>query len=246
MMGCMSRLPLAGALLAVTFAGCSREPPPPAVVPPAVAKVPPPAATLPASTPVDAAPAAAEPVAPADAVEPAAAEDPPTEADECASIPPRVPTIPPPDRVAFQDPKTELWGYRTSDGKVVIPARYSEVTAFDGRGAAAVTIVSSKGHPFRFIDPAGKELGTAFLFDNGPDYWSDGFVRIVDAQGRFGFVDHDGKVAIKPQYAFAYPFCRGVARVAIGDKPAYIDVAGKPTAGPANDDRPTIPEKHVD
>lgn len=241
MMERMSRLALAGALLAVTLAGCSREPPPPAVVPPAVAKAPAPAATLPAPTPVDAAPAAAEPAAPAapaDAVE--------TEADECASTPPRVPTIPPPDRVAFQDPKTELWGYRTSDGKAVIPARYSEVTAFDGRGAAAVTVVSSKGHPFRFIDPAGKELGTAFLFDNGPDYWSDGFVRIVDAQGRFGFVDNNGKVVITPQYAFAYPFCRGVARVAIGDKPGYIDAAGKPTAGPANDDRPTIPEKHVD
>ncbi len=233
----MSRLALAGALLAAALAGCSREPPPPSVVPPAVARAPAPAATLPAPTPVDAAPAAAEP---------AAAMEPPTEGDECASTPPRVPTITPPDLVAFQDPKTELWGYKTAAGKVVIPARYREATAFDGRGAAAVTVATSKGHPFRFIDPAGAELGTAFLFDNGPDYWSDGFVRIVDAQGRFGFVDLDGKVAIKPQYAFAYPFCHGVAKVAIGNKPGYIDATGKPTTALPADDRPTIPAKHVD
>lgn len=54
---------------------------------------------------------------------------------------------------------------------------------------------------------------TAFQVDNGPDYVRDGLYRIVDGHGRVGYADPRGRVVIKPQFAFGFPFEKGKARV---------------------------------
>ena len=53
-----------------------------------------------------------------------------------------------------------------------------------------------------------------YQYDNGNDYIKDGTVRIVDAQsGKMGYATADGKMLIKPRFAFAHPFENGIAKV---------------------------------
>ena len=52
-----------------------------------------------------------------------------------------------------------------------------------------------------------------YQYDNGDDYFSEGLQRIVDKYGKFGFRDSFGATVIAPQYAFAFPFKDGYAKV---------------------------------
>jgi hypothetical protein len=54
----------------------------------------------------------------------------------------------------------------------------------------------------------------AYLFDNGPDYVTEGLFRIV-RNGKIGFADLTGKVVIAAKYSCAYPFENGKAKVAL-------------------------------
>lgn len=49
-------------------------------------------------------------------------------------------------------------------------------------------------------------------FDNGPDYFDSGYVRLV-VDGKYGFMDSALRVIIKPQWDFAFPFQDGFAQV---------------------------------
>ena len=53
--------------------------------------------------------------------------------------------------------------------------------------------------------------------------------------GKFGFVDKTGKVAIEPQFELADPFSEGFAAVLIGDKWGFIDKTGKVVISPQFD-----------
>lgn len=52
-----------------------------------------------------------------------------------------------------------------------------------------------------------------YKFDNGDDYFCEGYQRIVDKDGKVGFRDSLGNVIIEPRFAFAYPFKGGYAEV---------------------------------
>lgn len=52
----------------------------------------------------------------------------------------------------------------------------------------------------------------AYLFDNGPDYISDGLFRIK-RNGKIGFANELGEVIIEAKYECAYPFENGMAKV---------------------------------
>ena len=54
---------------------------------------------------------------------------------------------------------------------------------------------------------------TIYQIDNGEDYLQDGMRRIVDRQGRIGYVNEKGAIIIKPQFAFGFPFKDGRAKV---------------------------------
>lgn len=59
--------------------------------------------------------------------------------------------------------------------------------------------------------PKGNQF---FIYDNGPDYISNGYQRIVK-DGKIGYYNpHTKKIAIKPQYKCAEPFKNGKAFVA--------------------------------
>ncbi|NHN24328.1 WG repeat-containing protein [Flavobacterium jejuense] len=53
----------------------------------------------------------------------------------------------------------------------------------------------------------------AYLFDNGPDYLSDGLFRIM-RNGKIGFANEIGEVIIEPKFECAYPFEDGKSKVA--------------------------------
>jgi hypothetical protein len=53
-----------------------------------------------------------------------------------------------------------------------------------------------------------------FVYDNGPDYTSDGLYRIVGANEKIGYMDSlTSKVVIEPQFDCAFPFENGKAKV---------------------------------
>ncbi|MCK0527639.1 WG repeat-containing protein [Anaerobiospirillum sp. NML120449] len=64
-----------------------------------------------------------------------------------------------------------------------------------------------------------------FIFDNGPDYLSEGMYRVVDEHGRMGFANARHQVVIAPQFSFALPFEHGQAKVTLKGK-ARCDSVG--------------------
>ena len=69
------------------------------------------------------------------------------------------------------------------------------------------------GFCLRTIDRKQNILYKVFPFDNGPDYVSEGFFRILK-DNKIGYADAaTGKVAIKPQFDCAFPFENGFAKV---------------------------------
>jgi hypothetical protein len=64
------------------------------------------------------------------------------------------------------------------------------------------------------INRKGKVVFEAFLFDNGPDYLSDGLFRII-RNGKIGFANKYGQIVVPPIYSCAYPFEDGKAKVTL-------------------------------
>lgn len=139
------------------------------------------------------------------------------------------------DRFSFEDPATSMYGYKDGKGAVVIPAIYPSVYEFSPEGLAGV--VSPKQGaptPFLFIDTAGKPFARAYAFDNGPDYFQEGYARIVADNKRIGYIDERGRIAIPPKFTGATAFCHGKAHVEIGLDRYWIDRDGNPTKPPAD------------
>jgi hypothetical protein len=127
------------------------------------------------------------------------------------------------------------WGYKDVQGKVAIEPRFVLAQEFSPRGIAAV--VDETG--WAYIDGEGKVVIRPFVVDNGPDYFSEGMARFA-VDRKFGFFDESGKVIIKPQFDFAFPFserraavcegCReeaeGEHRVVTGGKWGFINQKG--------------------
>jgi len=106
------------------------------------------------------------------------------------------------------------WGYKDTAGKVVIPPRYQVAQEFSPEGIAAV--VDQKG--WAYIDARGSILIRPLVVDNGPDYFAENLARFA-SDGKVGFFDRHGKVAIDPVHEFAMPFSEGRAAVCRGCSP---------------------------
>jgi WG containing repeat len=114
---------------------------------------------------------------------------------------------------SFFDSTSQTYGFRDQSGEVIIPSgKY--VTCFTDT-LRQCAIVGLSGDGLVAIDHQGRKLYPVFVFDNGPDYVSDGLFRIV-RNGKIGFADgRTGSVVIKPQFKCAWPFEKGKAKVAI-------------------------------
>lgn len=105
----------------------------------------------------------------------------------------------------------ELFGFVNDDGEWVIEPQYHFAYEFFPTGIAAV--VDDSG--WVYIDTSGEKILRPFIFDNGPDYFVEGFARYV-CNDKIGFFDSTGTIVIKAEYDFARPFSSGVAAVCIG------------------------------
>lgn len=115
--------------------------------------------------------------------------------------------------VLVTDSAKRTYGYRNEAGKIIIPmGKYLFCFTDTFRSFA---IVDKSGEGIVGIDRQDRVLYSLFIFDNGPDYPSDGLFRIKTA-GKIGYADSaTGKVVIDPQYACAWPFENGMAKVAL-------------------------------
>ena len=130
----------------------------------------------------------------------------------------------------------EKWGYKNKKGDVVIESVYFLADSFNTYGIAAV--IDDSG--WVYINKRGKSILRPFIYDNGPDYFSEGLARYV-SDGKMGFFDERGSVIIPARLSFVLPFSEGLAAFCEGCKEikdgehsrmeggkwGYIDKSGK-------------------
>lgn len=119
----------------------------------------------------------------------------------------------------FEDP-TGLIGFRDAKGGVAISPRFRFAYQFSPEGVAAV--IDDDGAAF--IDVHGTVLARAFLYDNGPDYFTEGLARVVQ-NDKVGFVSRRGRIVIEPRFRYASAFCHGRAAVCEGCQPDHSEPA---------------------
>ncbi len=59
---------------------------------------------------------------------------------------------------------------------------------------------------------------------------------VVKVNGKYGFIDHSGKIVIPPTYDHALDFQGGLSMVSVGEKCGFIDLTGKPVIEPRFED----------
>lgn len=112
----------------------------------------------------------------------------------------------------FEDETTGLWGYKdAATGALAIAAKYRLAEPFSAQDRAFAA--SDQG--WVCLDPQGRELLTAFTFDNGPDAFSEGLARFVE-NGKYGYFDRSCRKVIPANFDFGEPFRDGLAAVCQG------------------------------
>jgi hypothetical protein len=110
------------------------------------------------------------------------------------------------------DSTTDRYGYKDQSGRMVIPFGKYPLAFTDTFRTHAIVLKSGEGYVA--IDQNQKVLYHIFTFDNGPDYPAEDLYRIV-GKGKIGYANLDGKIVITPQFACAYPFESGKAKVSM-------------------------------
>lgn len=101
-------------------------------------------------------------------------------------------------------------GYLNQNGDTVIPFGKYKMCFTDT--IKTFGIVLDEASNFAAIDKNENVLFEVFKYDNGPDYFSEGLLRIVK-NGKIGYANEQGKIVIEPQYNCAWPFANGKASV---------------------------------
>ncbi len=105
----------------------------------------------------------------------------------------------------------DRYGYQDASGAVAVKPRFLVANEFSDSGLAAV--VDESG--WAYIDTRGEVVVRPFVFDNGPDPFSEGLARF-ERDGRFGYFNEQGKQVIEPRFDFGRPFSEGLAAVCTG------------------------------
>lgn len=151
--------------------------------------------------------------------------------------------------------ETFYWGYRDASGAWAIEPKFDDALDFEN-GRARVELegkwitIDTRGRPLepapgpqpagppsegltRAVDgdrtgyllPGGKPAFPFRKYDAAFDF-SGGRARIK-LDGRFGYLDRDGRLAIRNEFSSAADFKNGLAAVLTAQGPAYIDTSGK-------------------
>jgi hypothetical protein len=84
----------------------------------------------------------------------------------------------------------------------------------------AIVLKTDEG--FIAIDRQENKLFSVYPFDNGPDYVTEGTIRILDNK-KMGIADTTGKIIIPAIYDFTYGFECGLALINNGGRSVSID-----------------------
>ncbi|TGK49208.1 WG repeat-containing protein [Leptospira kanakyensis] len=106
-----------------------------------------------------------------------------------------------------------LYGFKNKSGKVIIKPQYQHVMDFTKESVSFVV----SDNKWVCIDTKNKILLETFVYDNGPDYYSEKLARFVE-NGKFGFFDSHCKKQIPASYDFVFPFVNGFSIVCNGCK----------------------------
>lgn len=105
-------------------------------------------------------------------------------------------------------------GYANSSGDIIIPEGTFNMCFTDTFINFSYVFDQQKyGSEMVAVNRNKEVIFDAYLFDNGPDYISDGLFRIK-RNGKIGFANQSGKIVIPPKYTCAFPFEDGKAKVA--------------------------------
>lgn len=140
------------------------------------------------------------------------------------------------------DGEPEYWyGYMSSTGKVVIPARFLEVRVFsDGVASCSMSrkdanfaspageLLDNPHRPVWGVIDTGGRVVVPFKYDYiGP--FREGLASFCDEAGRWGYMDPTGRTIISPRFDHAYAFHNGFAKVCLSEdtRMSIIDKAGR-------------------
>jgi hypothetical protein len=127
----------------------------------------------------------------------------------------------------YEDPQTHLFGFKNTEGDIVIPAEFNQAFFDDQQGyftpenkqeGKFLAPVVKNGHWFRITKDGKTRIETVF-HDNGADYYEEGLARFIERTPKgikVGFYNKKGEIIIPARYDFAAPFRGGYALVANG------------------------------
>jgi hypothetical protein len=115
--------------------------------------------------------------------------------------------------ISFTDSSSgkELIGYKTVEGKIVIPAKY-QYSNTDTMYNMAIVL---KEFTWVGINRNDSVILIPFIYDNGPDYIEEGLFRFVE-NGKIGFANLNGEKVIPAIFDFVDFFRNGIAEYTLG------------------------------
>ncbi len=127
--------------------------------------------------------------------------------------------------------RSDSWGYLDEKGEFVITARFRKCFEFSSEGLAPV--LEGKSKQYQFINTKGEKLATEIsefklkeIFGMNVQGFSDGMVP-VRVGDKWGFLNTQGKVAIKPAFDKVTEFHEGYAAGQKAGINYIIDKSGK-------------------
>jgi len=117
------------------------------------------------------------------------------------------------------------WGFVDKNGNTIIKPIYKYCSLFKN-GIASVFVKSNTDHAF--INTKGETvvLPLHAKITQGLDF-TNGLALFENQNNKYGYMDKDGKVVIKPIFDYAHRFSEGLAAVVVKGKLGYIDTNGK-------------------
>jgi hypothetical protein len=120
-------------------------------------------------------------------------------------------------------------GFRNAKMQWAVTPKYPQAQAFSEGMAWVVAITPGGVSKWGAINKEGKTI-IPFMFSQTPEPFSDGLALVTCTDGKFGYVDTAGKLALPCQYWKANRFVRGHALVVSSKGEQLIDKQGNTVA----------------
>lgn len=122
------------------------------------------------------------------------------------------------------------WGFCTPEKKLVANCEYDEVRPFcEGMALVSLKYETSYYSIFSYLSGFINHLGNLTIpikYQYGVRNFSEGLAAI-EVDGKYGFIDKKGEIAIPCIYSYAGDFFEGLASVMMNDHQGFINKSGK-------------------